>query len=541
MNRKYGMMTAGVVLTSLIAALAGCAPVTSPPENRVPQAKSDLADTKLIHGSSSEKPGAAAGKIDPLAPWPMFGGTPSRNMVNLVDKNIPTTWNAEEGKFKNIKWVAQLGSHSYGGVVVADGKVFVGTNNHNPRDKKVKGQLAILMAFNEADGKFLWQIAHESPADALFNEGRSSGLCATPVVEGQRLFYVTPGCEVVCAATTGKVQWTYDMMKELKVVPFHLSNCAPLITGDLVMVVTGNGVDDEGKVVSPKAASFIAINKNTGRLVWQCSLPGKDIIEGQWSNPTFATINGRTQVIFPGGDCVLYSFEPATGELLWKCDCYPTRKMKGEREHDIYIVATPVVYGDRLYLGLGVCPDSKHMPKFSYCLCLDITKQGDVSPKNYDVKDPANKDSALVWAFGGRIQPPPAKGREYNFGRTMSTAAVHDGLVYIAEELGYLHCLDAKTGQRYWDHDFKTSIWGSPYYVDGKIYIGTTDGEVIIFAHGKARKYYLHGKAEIPSLKNDKRLPSASMDDNEVGTPIVANGVLFIATKSKLFAIANGK
>src|SRR5216684_3507028 len=211
MNRKYRVITVGFVLTSLMAALAGCAPVTSPPENKAPQAKFNLPDTKLIQGSSSEKPGAAAGKIDPVAPWPMFGGTPSRNMINLVDKNIPTTWNAEEGKFKNIKWVAQLGNRAYGGVVVADGKVFVGTNNHNPRDKKVKGQLAILLAFNEADGKFLWQIAHESPADALFNEGRSSGLCATPVVEGQRLFYVTPGCEVVCADTTGKVQWTYDM------------------------------------------------------------------------------------------------------------------------------------------------------------------------------------------------------------------------------------------------------------------------------------------------------------------------------------------
>ena len=65
----------------------------------------------------------------------MFGGTPERNMVNAVDKNIAVTWNAEEGKRKNIKWVAQLGSKSYGGPVIADGKVFVGTNNGN-REKQ---------------------------------------------------------------------------------------------------------------------------------------------------------------------------------------------------------------------------------------------------------------------------------------------------------------------------------------------------------------------------------------------------------------------
>ena len=120
----------------------------------------------------------------------------------------------------------------------------------------------------------------------------------------------------------------------------------------------------------------------------------------------------------------------------------------------------------------------------------------------------------------------------------MSTVAIQDGLLYLTEESGYLHSLDAKTGQLLWDHDFKTSIWSSPYCVDGKVYIGTNDGDVIIFAQGKERKYFLEGKLEDASPKNDKRLPSASMDDNDVGTPVVANGVLFIATKSKLFAIA---
>src|SRR5207244_11393189 len=99
------------------------------------------------------------------APWPMFGGTPERNMANVVDKNIATTWSTEEGKRKNIKWLAELGSYAYGGPVVADGKVLVGTNNAAPRDPKNKGKdKAVVMAFNEAEGKFLWQIVHDIPA-----------------------------------------------------------------------------------------------------------------------------------------------------------------------------------------------------------------------------------------------------------------------------------------------------------------------------------------------------------------------------------------
>src|ERR1043165_3223938 len=67
---------------------------------------------------------------------PMFGGTPYRNMVNLTDKNIPTQWDVDPAKLQNIKWVAEVGKKAYGGPVIANGMVFVGTNNDNPRDPK---------------------------------------------------------------------------------------------------------------------------------------------------------------------------------------------------------------------------------------------------------------------------------------------------------------------------------------------------------------------------------------------------------------------
>src|SRR5262245_6966569 len=65
-------------------------------------------------------------------PWPMWGGALGRNMVNLRDHNVPTTWDIE--KKTNVLWVQDLGSKAYGGPVVADGKIFIGTNNEKPRD-----------------------------------------------------------------------------------------------------------------------------------------------------------------------------------------------------------------------------------------------------------------------------------------------------------------------------------------------------------------------------------------------------------------------
>src|SRR5437870_3939650 len=69
------------------------------------------------------------------ADWPCLGGGPSRNPVNLVDRNLPETWEARAGKPRqNVKWVAPLGSRSHAGPVVAGGRIFVGTNNDAPRN-----------------------------------------------------------------------------------------------------------------------------------------------------------------------------------------------------------------------------------------------------------------------------------------------------------------------------------------------------------------------------------------------------------------------
>ncbi len=83
------------------------------------------------------------------------------------------------------------------------------------------------------------------------------------------------------------------MIKELNVFPHNMAACCPLIVGDIVFVVTANGVDEGHiNIPSPDAPSFIALDKNTGKLLWKNNSPGKNIMHGQWSNPTYAEING---------------------------------------------------------------------------------------------------------------------------------------------------------------------------------------------------------------------------------------------------------
>src|SRR5205085_2248246 len=156
-------------------------------------------------------------------------------------------------------------------------------------------------------------------------------------------------------------------------------------------------------------------------------------------------------------------------------------------------IATPVVYEDRLYIGTG--QDPEHVDGVGHLWCIDLTKTGDISPDLVTKDDPEfvgrqtkpNPNSGVVWHFGGPDPNKESSGRDFIFGRTMSTCAIHDGLCYASDLLGYFYCLDAKTGQKLWGHDMKAETWASPYWVDGKVYVGTADGDIFIFKHGRQK------------------------------------------------------
>ena len=515
---------AGAVLAAAAPFLiAACAPCVAPPSP----------------ASADAPPAAAADDC------PMFGRTIARNMANPVEKNMPDTWSVKKKKEQGVKWKAQLGGTAFGGPVVAGGKIFVGTNNDKPNDPNVTGDKGVMACFDEATGQFLWQIVHDKLDNQALDAG-DMGVASTPAVDGDRLYYVSNRCELVCADVNGdpaqkgkgKIVWKLDMMKDLKVYPGGieggLANCSPLVLDDLVYVVTSNGVNGNSeKPESPDAPSFLAVNKKDGKVGWSSNLPGANILDGQWGNPAAADVNGVKEVIFPGGDGWLYGFEATKGELLWKFDCNPKKsefKPKSGTGTRNYLVATPVIVDGKLYIGVGREPDAG--PGVGHFWCIDITKKPDPKTKdlspvndNFDPKAPENKDSGLVWHFGGAYgasNPKPAGSeRDYAFGRTASTAAVQDGLVYVSELEGFLHCLDAQTGKEYWSHDLGGGTWSSPYYVDGKVYMGVDNGDLLVFTAGK----------------EDKEPTKVEMQQSMKAPLVAANGVLYVNNGLNLYAI----
>ncbi|MCA9050073.1 MAG: PQQ-binding-like beta-propeller repeat protein, partial [Planctomycetaceae bacterium] len=333
---------------------------SSPAESATPSNEPAPADEKPVteKPAAEAKPGAApaesGGEVVKTGDWPMWGGDPSRNMFNAA-KGVDLSFKPAEDKADgvNVLWTAPLGSQTYGNPVVAGGKVFVGTNNGGEYREKHKGDRGCVLCFGE-DGKFLWQLTREKLPQGRVNDWPEQGICSTPIVEDGRMYVVTNRCELMCVDVEGfhdgendgpfteeadaeeldaDIIWSLDMMDALGVFPHNLATSSPVLHGDLVLIATSNGVDEAHlEVPSPRAPSFIGVNKTTGEVVWEDSSPSLDskapepfnnILHGQWGSPALGEVNGKTQVFMPGGDGILYSFDPTNGELVWWFDLNP--------------------------------------------------------------------------------------------------------------------------------------------------------------------------------------------------------------------------
>jgi outer membrane protein assembly factor BamB len=441
----------------------------------------------------------------------MWGGTPDRNMVSTM-KGLPSEWDVKTKK--NIKWVADLGSQSYGNPVVAGGMVFVGTNNELLRDPKQGGDRGVLMAFRASDGEFLWQQTHTKLESGRANDWPFQGVASSPLVEGDRLYYMSNRAVLVCLDIQGfrdkendgpftgetltglfdaDVIWEFDMMEEVGAYPHNLANSSPVSAGNLIFVSTSNGQDESHvHIPSPRAPAIIAIDKNTGKQVWEDNSVEDRILHGQWSTPSVGTIGGVQQVVSAQGDGWVRGYETQSGKKLWEFDTNPKDSVWPRTRNEV--ISTPVIVNDVVYLANG--QDPEHGEGVGHFYAIDATKRGDITK------------TGLVWHYD-KIR------------RSISTAAVADGLVYISDFSGFLHCLDAKTGQPYWTHDMLAAIWGSPFVVDGKVYLADEDGDVAVLAHGREKKL----------------IAEMNMGSAVYATVVPVNGVIYMNNRSQLFAI----
>jgi len=438
--------------------------------------------------------------------------------VAAVDQtgNPPVDWDTTTGR--NVVWSVELGNDTFGRPVVAGDAVYVGTDNARQMNPAFRDESGVLMAFHATDGAFLWQDVSPRVERGL-RQFLLPSTTGAPYVEGNRLFYVTAECQLRALDTQGfrdgensgpyqhevfqdvasaDIVWELDMCSSLGVFAHEASNSEVLPLGDLLLVSTSNG-QNEGhtRVPSPRAPSLIAVDKRSGEVVWRAVGAGGQVLHGQWSSPVAADVNGRTQVLFGGGDGWLRAYDAASGHEVWRFDGNPKDARWLPRPGVLSrssIIASPVVAGGRVFIAMGQSPGHGNGPSLLYA--ISPNGQGDVTA------------SRVLWT-------------SRQVGRVVGTPVVKDGLLYVADVGGTVHCLDAATGAQLWTHQTNEAIWGCLLLAGDRVYAGTVDGNMTVLRAGRRKEV----------------VAQIEMDAPLYARPAAVGDALYLATAERLYRI----
>ena len=497
------------------------------------------------------------------ADQPQWGQALSRNMVS-GERRLPAAFDIKAGE--NVKWRAKLGTQNHSTPVVSDGRIFLGTNNEDPRDPKHRGDRGVFMCLEEKSGRLLWQLVVPKRDEDAYMDWPRMGISSPASVEGDRVYLVDNRGAVLCldarglangndgpfrdeaaymttsaissprreiGAETkpeslrppadgkllqpgpldGDILWKYDLVEGVGIWPHDAAHSSILIHGDHLYLNTGTGVDNTHKRIrAPDSPSLVVLDKKTGKLLAQDDEHmTPNVFHNTWSSPSFAKVGGRELIFFCGGNGIVYAFEPlprngkssevAKLKKVFHFDFDPAapktevhKYNTNRREGPSNLYGMPVVVRDRLYVAGG--GDLWWGKNEAWLKCIDATKTGDITT------------NGLIWSY------PLEK-------HVMSTPAVQDGLIYIADCGRKFHCVDGETGKALWTHDIKGEVWASAMIADGKVYLGTRSGDFYIFAASRDKKVLSEISLGVPISS----------------TATSANGVLYVATMSDLFAL----
>ena len=318
-----------------------------------------------------DEPVQAAASGVGIHDWPVFGRDHTRNAVS-PETEPPTDWDVDTGR--NIKWKAEIASVAFGAPVVSDGLVWIGGNRWRPGEDASKDG-ALLLCFDEESGEKLYEyVSPRLDRNRIRTDPHFHGLGCSPLIEGDRLWFVTNRAETVCLdiaplkaepRSAPQIVWKVDMREEFGVYakqpfmgPSRLCSIPPSYQG-LIFVSTGNGVENPSTdVISPEAPGLICFDSETGEAKWQV-VTGPNVLLSEVASPLVADIAGRGQVVMPHGDGWVRSWDPLTGDLLWDFDSNPKESTDSPqgRGNRNYFLSTPVLYEDRIYIANGDQPE----------------------------------------------------------------------------------------------------------------------------------------------------------------------------------------
>lgn len=471
------------------------------------------------------------------------------------------------GSTENVRWMVELGSYIFGNPTVAGGCVFAGTDDTSLRGDgrfhPSKG--GMVQCLNEETGQLLWKLVVPHRSEDRLPEGahygqQHFGTCSSPAVDGKRVFVLTSACEVLCLDARGladgndgpftaegqymagpgnppvplektdaDILWVRDLVDELGVCPHDVASCSLLVDGRFVYAETSNGVDrPHDRCLRPEAPSFICLDAESGKLLAaDDEKMGRRMWHCLWAPPSMGTVHGKKLVFFGGADGFCYAFEALTQvpeqavtfKKVWQYDCNPPNyRLRNGQPIPYYEGDKRKSYSTNKDDGTFLGPSEVISTPVFYQNRVYVTIG----------QDPMHgRGRGLLHCIDAtKTGDLTTSGCVWTYDaieRTISSVAIAGGLLYAVDLPGRVHCLDFDTGKPRWVLELKGETWGTPLVADGKIFIGTKKKFFVLAAGPKPEK-----------------LAEINLGSPSYGTPVAADGTVFVASQRRLWAVQQG-
>jgi outer membrane protein assembly factor BamB len=399
--------------------------------------------------------------------WPAWRGPEGTGVA--PEKNLPLHWSTNE----NIRWKTPLPERGNSTPIVWKDRVFITQSVESRRT---------LMCFDRADGKLLWQEGPTHPGKEMSHETNPQS-SSSPVTDSERVIAWFGSAGLYCYDFQGKEIWHRDLGEQRHIWGYGSS---PILYHDLCILNFGPGT----------RTFLIAVEKKTGKTVWQIDEPGGDSGEnkpgeskpawiGSWSTPIMIKAAGREELVLSWPKRVV-AFDPKSGKELWTCSGLNALAYTSP----LYDKKKEIVVAMGGFGGMS--------------LAVKAGGSGDVT------------ETRRLWHH------PKTKQR-------IGSGVIHDGYIYILNDPGVAECFELETGKLVWEERLKgpasrSDNWSSMVLTDGKLYAVNQGGDAFVL---KASP-----KFEV--------LATNSLGEPTIGSMAVSDGQIFIRTYQSLCCIGEG-
>ena len=426
---------------------------------------------------------SAAGVLRAADDWPNWRG-PQASGIS-AEPLLPTKWSASD----NVAWKAPLAGAGISTPIVSGDRVFVtsqlgaGISRQGPRlvqggDAAAMGEKAlggakgvdpskttfIVEAFSRSTGARVWERRIEAQGDLTPTHEKHNLATPSPVTDGKQIFALFGTGQLVALNQDGSVAWQRHLGRDY--APFDVQwghGSSPVIYNDTVILLCDH----------PSSSYLLALDARTGKERWKTDR-GKG--RSSYSTPLIVPGKGGDELIVNSSER-LDAYDARTGAHLW---------FTGDANR--FPVPSAVFHDGIIYTSRGY--------RSGPYMAIRPGGRGDISSTH------------VLWTV--------PTGAPY-----VSSLLHYQGIVYMANDVGVLTAVDAKTGERVWQQRVDGVFSASPVGGGGHVYFVSENGDTVVVKAGRSPEIVARN----------------AIAERALASPAISSGRLFIRTDDHLFAI----